>query len=270
MEIRNIQFFLLWVQTRISVKLLLLWGPSGSNLDNGLFYQINTAEHLSEAWLEKFPFVVKKMATNWLFCILCLQCHFWPALKDRQRRIKDKVSAACLLPSWTSEIGGSQVSAADRPKASEGYLSSAIQPSTPSSARRPSHCSSQGGRFVWNDILGIRRIAGEQEICLVSLTNSLEWEVQEKFQQEKNKHILSFIFSDADTFVLIGLAQGLCSLCTLAALLRLSRLIPGLFPCNIFCTTAAVMEVILRANAWWCGWMTKWDQLFITFSISSS
>lgn len=183
MEIRNIQFFLLWVETRISVKLLLLWGPCGSNLDNGLFYQSNTAEHLSEAWLEKFPFVVKKIATNWLFCILCLQCHFWPALKDRQRRIKNKVSAVRLLPSWTSEIGGSQVCAADRPRASEGYLSSAIQPSTPSSARRPSHCSSQGGRFVWNDILGIRRIAGEPEICCWASQTS--W--NEKFRKNSSR-----------------------------------------------------------------------------------
>lgn len=189
----NTQFFLLWVDTRISVKLLLLWGPSGSNLDNGLFYQINTAGHLSEAWLEKFPFVVKKMATNWLFCILCLQCHIWPALKDRQRRIKKKVSAVRLLPSWTSEIGGSQVCAADRPRASEGYLSSAIQPSTPSSARRPSHCSSQGGRFVWNDILGIRRIAGEQEICCWASQTSWNEKFRKNPAGEKQTYFIIYL-----------------------------------------------------------------------------
>lgn len=105
MEIRNIQFFLLWVETRISVKLLLLWGPSGPNLDNGLFYQRNTAEHLSEAWLEKLPFVVKKMATHWLFSILCLQCHIWPTLKDRQRIIKKKSLACVCCPVGSLKLG---------------------------------------------------------------------------------------------------------------------------------------------------------------------
>lgn len=180
MEIRNIQFFLLWVETRISVKLLLLWGPSGSNLDNGL---LSDKYCWAFVWslAGKIPLCSEKNGNKLAF--LCLQCHFWPALKDRQRRIKNKVSAVRLLPSWKSEIGGSQVCAADRQRASEGYLSSAIQPSTPSSARRPSHCSSQGGRFVWNDILGIRRIAGEQEICCWASQTS--W--NEKFRKNSSR-----------------------------------------------------------------------------------
>lgn len=163
MEIRNIQFFLLWVETRISVKLLLLWGPSGSNLDNGLFYQRNTAEHLSEAWLEKLP-VWKKWQHIGFSVFFASNVTFDRPWKIGSEELK-KVSGVRLLPSWKSEIGGSQVCAADRPRASEGYLSSALQPSTPSSARRPSHCSSQGGRFVWNDILGIRRIAGNRKFA---------------------------------------------------------------------------------------------------------
>lgn len=144
-----------------------------------------------QVWLgkKKQPFFVVKKNSNTSAFLYSLQHHFWPAFDSLTARNKS-VFGVHLLPSWNSEIGGSQVCAADRPRASERYLSCEIQPSTPSSARRPPRCSSQGGRFVWNDILGIRRIAEEQEMC--SWASHTHW--NEKFRRNPAGEKLSVFY----------------------------------------------------------------------------
>lgn len=188
----------------------------------------------------------KKIASHWLFGILCLQHHFWPALIDQWRRIKT-FSACVCWPAGNLKLGEAR---SDSPRASEGYLSPVIQPSTASSAQRPSHCSSQGGRFVWNDILGIRRIAEEQDVCSWASRTHRNENFRKNSAGEKQAYFIVYLL----------FCRWICSRGT-SAELHLSRFIPGLFPCSMF-SVAAVMEVVVRACRWRCGWMTKWDHFF--------
>lgn len=179
-------------------------------------------------------------------------------LIDLRRRIK--TSSACIrCPAGNLKLGEAGSARLIGRELLRGIYRRGSNRPLPSSARRPSHCSSQGGRFVWNDILGIRRIAEEQEMCSWAAQHTLEWEVQGKSGRRET----SVLYRSSSL-----VQMNLSSYRTSAELpeLHLSRLSPGLFPCNMFCT-AAVMEVFVRACSWQCGWMTKWDQFFIYFVI---